>query len=324
MSESADYDPGPWTGHDFKDARKSYDSHVGRSYADATAAGKSDKDVLEPSLKTQSTAPLLICCDITGSMGEWPAVMFSKLPYLEHEGKTMYLGKDMEIAWLAVGDAYCDDYPLQARPFTKGTDLEKRLKELVIVGGGGGQTTESYELAGLYLARKVEMPKAVSPILIMIGDEAPYDFVNEDQARDIAKVKLQGRLSTKDLFEELKERYAVYLIRKPYQPTGDNSMSPIDKRIHAQWAELVGEDHIAYLPEAQRVVDVIFGILAKESGRIDEFRKELEDRQTKDQVKTVYKSLRTIHALPGASQKKLPGRSTMHKPGGGKKSGDLL
>ena len=33
--------------------------------------------------------------------------------------------------------------------------------------------------------------------------------------------------------------------------------------------ELVGEDHIAYLPEAKRVVDVIFGILAKESnGRV--------------------------------------------------------
>jgi hypothetical protein len=32
-------------------------------------------------------------------MGDWPATMFSKLPYLENEGKE-YLGEDFEICLL--------------------------------------------------------------------------------------------------------------------------------------------------------------------------------------------------------------------------------
>ncbi len=296
MSEAADYDPGPWRGHDFKDARKAYDKHVGRSYDDAVAVGKTKTDLLEPSLKTESTNPLSIICDVTGSMGEWPAVIFSKLPYLDIEGKE-YLGKDMEISFAAVGDAYSDRYPLQVRKYASGTDLEKRLKELVIEGNGGGQTCESYDLAALYYARKVEMPNAIKPITIFIGDEGLYDFVDSGQAQKIVGVSLEQKLSSRDVFEELKRKSAVYLIRKPYGNSASDS-DPTNMRIQAQWESYLGADHIAMLPEAGRVVDVIFGILAKETSRIDYFKDELTGRQTPKQVETVLKTLHAIHDLP--------------------------
>ena len=85
MTESGDYDPGPWRGHDFGSARRTYDVHVGRSYDDALSKRKSLEDVLPDKISTESTSPLVIACDVTGSMGEWPSVMFSKLPYLELE-----------------------------------------------------------------------------------------------------------------------------------------------------------------------------------------------------------------------------------------------
>lgn len=304
MSEAADYDPGPWRGHDFKDARRAYDAHVGRSYSDALTAGKTKTDLLEPSLRTESTNPLTIICDVTGSMGDWPATMFSKLPYLEIEGKE-YLGKDMEISFAAVGDAYSDNYPLQVRKFTSGKNLEKTLKELVIEGNGGGQQCESYDLAALYYARNVEMPNAVKPITIFIGDEGLYDFVNPDQAKTLMGISLEEKLSTKAVFEELKRKSAVYLISKPYGSGSGSDSDPTTRGIQAQWASYLGADHIAMLPEAARVVDVVFGILAKETGRIDYFRKELTERQKPDQVKTVLKTLHTIHDLPAKTVKKL-------------------
>ncbi len=307
MTEAGDYDPGYWKGHDFKSARGHYDRYAGRSYADAVSAGKDLADVLPVHLSSDSASPLTIVCDVTGSMGEWPAVMFSKLPYLELEGQE-YLGEDMEICFAAVGDAYAGDkYPLQARPFTKGLDLKAKLEELVIEGGGGGQTTENYELAALYFARNVSLPNAIRPILIFIGDEAPYDFVDRVHAKNYAHVNLEGRLATKEIFEELKRKYAVYLIRKPYDISGTNRVSSTDERIHRQWRELLGDDHIADLPDAGRVVDVIFGILASETGRIEYFKEELEGRQLPGQVKVVYKSLTSVHRLDkGGSQKKLP------------------
>ena len=310
MSESGDFDPGVWTGYDFGAARKSYDVHVGRSYDDAVSSGKSASELLEDRLKTNSESPLVIACDVTGSMGEWPAVIFSKLPYLELEGKE-YLGETMEISFAAVGDAYSDNYPLQVRKFAKGKDLEKRLKELVIEGNGGGQTSESYDLAALYYARNVDMPKAIKPIFIFIGDEGLYEHIDKAQAKEWARTDVEGRLSTPQVIKELQAKYSVYLVRKMYGSDSGDGMSGDNRRIGKQWEEYLGADHIAILPKADRVVDVIFGILAKETGRIDYFRKEITDRQTDAQVRTVMKSLHTIHELPNVSRKKLRGGSMM-------------
>lgn len=325
MSESGDYDPGPWRGYSFSSARKSYDVHAGRSYDDAKRKGKDPGKMVPKSLTTKSESPLVIACDVTGSMGEWPATIFSKLPYLDLEGQE-YLGKGMEISFAAIGDAYCDDYPLQVRPFVKGKGLEASLKELVVEGGGGGQTQESYDLGALYYARNVKMPNAIKPMFIFIGDEGLYDSVSPDQAKDWARTSVEGRMTSKAVLDELKKKFSVYLVRKPYNMSRRDGMSSTDERIHSQWAKYLGEDHIAILPEAGRVVDVIFGIMAKETSRVDYFKDELKGRQRPDQIRKVLKSLNTIHEIKGArSIRKLrSGMSITKRSGIGKKGKSLL
>ena len=311
MSESGDYSPGVWKGHNFDSARRSYASHAASSLSKAVDRGVKAKDLVPAQISTESKNPLVVITDQTGSMGAWPATMFSKLPYLEHEAKTEYMGEDVEISWGAIGDAHNgENYPLQVRPFAKGTDLAKKLKEIVIEGQGGGSTQESYELAALYYARNVEMPNAVRPLLIFIGDESPYDSVEKDQAEEYAHVKLAQRMKTREVFEELKQNFSVYFVQKPYgdEHLSDGPLTGTTKRVHKDWAALVGEDHIALLSDPGRVVDVIFGIMAREAGKIKYFKKEIEDRQKPDQVKTVYTALKTVHALPkGADSKHLLG-----------------
>jgi len=303
MSESGDYNPGVWAGHDFASARKTYDAHAGRSYDAAVTSGKATTDLIAKNVKTNSTAPVIIVVDETGSMGDWPATIFSKLPYLENEGKE-YLGEDFEICFMAVGDAYNnEDYPLQVRQFAKGIDLKDRIKELVIEGKGGGTKSETYELAALFANEKVEIPNAIKPIIIFIGDEKCYDTISPDHAKALLDITLEKTLTTKAVFKKLQDKYSVYLIRKSYGTSSGNTMSSDDITITNDWAKLIGEDHISNLPEAGRVVDVIFGILAKETGRIAYFENELEDRQLTDKdgkhkVDVVYKSLATIHKIP--------------------------
>lgn len=313
MSETADYSPGDWKGYDFGAARKAYDQHAGRAYDAAKQMNKKAQDMIPKSLKTDSKAPIVILCDGTGSMGDWPATIFSKLPYLDNEAKE-YLGPDYEISFAVTKDEQ-DDYPLQVKDFVKGRKMEDELKQFVIGGGSGPESAaEAYEMSALYYARNVEMPNAQHPILIYICDEFMHNTVNPTMAQ-MAHVNVDDRISSKKVFEELRQKFAVYAIRKPYPGC--------DKEIVAQWTEMLGDDHIAELPSADRVVDVIFGILAKETGKIDYFREEIEDRQRKDQVDTVYKSLKTIHALPkdaGAS----PGKSVFLNPTKGLKTKRLL
>jgi len=308
MSESSSYDPGDWKGHDFTAARAAYDVHVGRAYAEAKAENKRASDMVPVSLSTNSPAPLVVLCDVTGSMDDWPRTIFSKLPYLEHEAKE-YLGPDMEISFAATTDQD-DSYPLQVHPFTKGTDLAKELSQFVVGGGSGPESAhEAYELAAAYYAFNCEMPKAQHPILIFIADEHFHDSLEKSLAK-VAHVKLEERTTTKEIFEKLREKFAVYVIRKPYPGQ--------DKEIEEEWTSVLGDDHIAALPSADRVVDVIFGILAKETDKIDYFKDEIAGRQRPDQIATVYKSLKTIHALPG-QVKDSKGKSVYKSlPSGGK------
>jgi hypothetical protein len=252
-------------------------------------------------------------------MGAWPATIFSKLPYLDHEMKKEYFGDGAEICFAAVGDAFSDKYPLQAGEFSSGADMKKRLEALVIEGGGGGSGSESYELAALYFARNCEMPMAMrKPIFIMIGDEMPYDTISPDIGERYAHTASPKMITVQDVFRELADKYSVYYIRKPFGSERDGEVSPH----HKMWTSLVGDDRVVYLPEAERVVDVIFGIFAREAGKIDYFTKELTDRQRPDQVKVVMKSLATVHAA--MPPKKLgKGASTLHKPGTGTKTKPL-
>ena len=337
MSESGDYTPAPeWKGHDFKSAYAHYDVHAGRGYAAAKAKNVVAKDLVPEEITTQSTHPLIIRCDVTGSMGGWPAVIFSKLPYLDHEIRKEYLSEDAEVSFGAISDTG-DDYPLQIRPFAKGADMKANLEKLIVTRGGSGPDPycEAYAVQAIYDARNVKFPRAlIKPICIIIGDEMPYGMVSKEEAHDYAKVGIEeARLSASQIFKELMAVYSVYLILKPYgnESLSGDTLTGTTKTVYDCWEKILGAERIALLPGADRVVDVIFGILAKETGRIDYFRKELEARQLPDKngkqkVETVYRSLKTVHALPkpAGSSGRGSGHSKTSGIGGGKPTKPLV
>jgi hypothetical protein len=310
MSESADYTPAPhWGGYDFATARRAYaDNVVARGSVTPASIGLDPSSLVPEALKSEAEAPFVLVTDVTGSMGEWPTAIFSKLPYLEHEGKD-YLGEDMEICFAAIGDhTQGDKYPLQVRPFVKGTGLKEALEKLIHEKGGGGDSEESYELAACYFAENCETPNAVrKPLMIFIGDEGIHSVLTADDATRWCKASVK-RATPKELFARLRQKFEVYIIRKPYNCDAQNS-SPANDKIQNQWEELLGADHVVSLPEPQRVVDVIFGILGEFTGRYDDFVKELRERQGKDKdgdhkINVVLKSLRSLHEKK--SLKKLP------------------
>ncbi len=332
MSESGDYTSASWSsGHSFSKARSAYaDEVVSRSYGKAISAGKSALDLVEASLVSDAKRSLILAVDHTGSMGERTGIIFAKYPYLIHEVQTEYLGADTDICLVAVGDAEGDTYPLEVRPLVKTKkDLEKELKALVIEGGGGEGGTESYELACLYFCRNATFPKALhKPIMIITGDEGPKDQVTPDQAKMYAHIHLEKSISAKDIFKELLEKYEVYYILNPYGSSGAMVRERLDvssQAYYRKWCSLLGDDRVVILPDPDRVVDVIFGILAKVTDKIEYFKEEIEDRQKPEQVATVYKALHTIHALPAPTSKpKKVGDSKLRSTSTGPKSKPLM
>jgi hypothetical protein len=311
MSESGDYEPAAWAPKgSFTQARQAYNQNAGRDYQKAVAAGNTASKLLPDFVETNCSHPLIVDTDFTGSMEGWDSVMASKYPYMDNEIRNEYLAKDTEISFGAHCDT-SDDYPLQVRPFANGKDLLKKMDELVHASGGGGSgdMQEAHPLAWLYRTRNTRMPRTViKPPYIMITDEMPCDMISPEIAEAQAKVIIDKHMSREEIFKEVMAIYSPYLILKPYssERISGERLPSSTKRVFDCWAELIGPDRIAILPEAERVVDVIFGILARETGKIDYFKKEIEDRQTAKQVDTVYKALKTVHRLPKPEDKKPP------------------
>jgi hypothetical protein len=316
MAESGDYTPAPWAAaHDFASVKRDYaDRVVARGAVDPVSIGLSPNDIVPESLISNAEAPLIIGLDTTGSMGTWPATICSKVPYLEHEGKD-YLGQDLEVSFFSIGDhTNHEKYPLQVRPFVKGAELKDSIEKIIHERGGGGDSEESYELGGLYYARNCECPNAIrKPLMIFIGDEGIHSVLTESDASTYCKTSIKGRLTPPEIFAELRQKFEVYIIRKPYNCSA-NSSSPANDKIQQQWESLLGADHVVSLPEPERVVDVIFGILGIYTGRYDDFVKELQERQGKDKdgahkINVVLNSLKSARdpKAPAASLKKLAG-----------------
>src|SRR5262245_12095704 len=136
--------------------------------------------------------------DVTGSMQTVPRILQANLPrlmgllirkgYLEHP----------QILIGAIGDATCDEAPLQIGQFESGIEIEEDLGKLYLEGGGGGQTTESYELAMYFMARHTALDclekRNQRGYLFVIGDEMPYAKVKRREVASIIGDKLQADL----------------------------------------------------------------------------------------------------------------------------------
>ena len=175
---------------------------------------------------------------------------------------------------------------------------------------------ESYELAAGYFRHGVTVARnCEKPILVFIGDESPYPNLLASQLERFG-ISTENQ-SVEQLFKELCEIYEVFLIHKPYSSHG------VTELVREDWKKILPEEHILPLSEPERVVDVLFGILAGVTAKVDYFHDELVSRQTPEQVSTVMCSLKPFFdKLKGTVSSE--GKSTFHKLPTGTKSKPLL
>lgn len=332
-------------GYSYSQARSSYDdnsrtyasakvsksSGASRSYTPSRASsssksttgtsGKSNiPDAVSKNLKTNTSYPLVVAVDVTGSMSEWPKIVFEKLPLLHKEADRYFPGT--EISFCAVGDGHSDSYPLQVCEFGKGPTLDDYIKSLYPEGNGGGQSCESYDLAAYFYLKHCEIPKAKKPILIFTGDEGIYQLMNKDLVKKYIGDDLSEKVSAKEIFGQLCQKFDTYIIRKEYT-CGYGSE---EDKIHKQWQEYLGsKEKVIKLDDPRRIVDCMIGIIAGAAGNFDDYTQRLSQRQTPGQVSQVMNSLKYVSQKADANKqlannavslKKLPYVSTSKKSNG--------
>jgi hypothetical protein len=163
-----------------------------------------------------NSVPIAVIFDETGSMGGIPKVLQKKLNELF--GMLLRKGyvEHPQVLYGAVGDAYSDRVPLQIGQFESDNRSDEDLEKIFLEGNGGGQRTESYDLAMYYMARHTVTDawekRGKRGYLFLIGDESYYPNVNARQVREIIGDDLAEPLSTEALMRELQEKWDVYFI----------------------------------------------------------------------------------------------------------------
>src|SRR3954447_10639621 len=183
---------------DFYNAREAHRAETGASafaYTDALksvpAGSRKTHNKMNPlgvnfresrdSASHPTSKAIAVLFDVTGSMGTIPVVLQKKLSNLMNMLIRKGYVEHPQIMFGGIGDATCDRAPLQMGQFESGIEMDDDLGRMYLEGGGGGQNTESYELAAYFMARHTAMDcfekRGEKGYLFIIGDEQYYPRV---------------------------------------------------------------------------------------------------------------------------------------------------
>lgn len=256
----------------------------GRTYLKRQAPNQ-DLTTPKKTIFSLSANPIVVAVDVTGSMQHWPAEIFDRLPLL-YQTLSQYR-EDVEVSFVAIGDATSDKFPLQVTDFRKGIGLEEALNAIYGEGGGGGSSQESYELLAYSLLYKARVPEAARPFLILYGDEGFYDKVQPGLVRALFGDDLREPIDSRQLWKAVAESWNVYHLRKSYGGQQDET-------IRAQWEDVLGAERVIKLDHESRAVDLALGLIARSWGHFDDFEKNMSARQDAATVATLADKLKRI------------------------------
>ena len=168
------------------------------------------------------TLAIGVAFDVTGSMRSRPREFVQKLPELMEALVKKGFVQHPQILFGAIGDATCDDVPIQVGQFESGNEMDSALTKMHLEGGGGGHITESYELMMYYLARHTEMDclnkRGKKGYLFLIGDEIPYAKVSKAAVKKHIGDELEADVPTTKVLDELRQKFEVFWL----MPGGTN------------------------------------------------------------------------------------------------------
>lgn len=192
--------------------------------------------------------------DVTGSMGMLPEIFQKKLGELN--GLVVRKGwvEHPQFLFGGIGDATCDRVPLQIGQFESDNRMDENLEKIVLEAGGGGQKTESYELAAYFMARHTDIDcwnkRRHKGYLFIIGDEMVYPKVKAAEVRSIIGDVLQENISTSEIFDEVKKRFETFFILPTAASHGG------DSEVLASWKKLLGQN-VLELEDPEAVCETI-------------------------------------------------------------------
>ena len=151
--------------------------------------------------------------------------------------------RDPHILFGAIGDATCDRVPLQVGQFESDNRMDDDLGRMVLEGGGGGQMTESYELAMYFMARHTSIDcfekrgRRGVPVHHRRRDAVPPGEAAPRSRRII------GEELTEDIPTEVDPGRAAAPVPRLLHPAGRSAHAG-NRDVVDRWRDLLGQNMI--------------------------------------------------------------------------------
>lgn len=235
------------------------------------AGAHADKNIREAldSIEHPTTLAIAVLFDVTGSMAMYPEELAKKLPDLLGLLQQRGYVEHPQIMFGAIGDATCDRVPLQMAQFESDNRMDAHLEKIFLENGGGGQNTESYELALYFLARHTYIDcweqRQQKGFAFIIGDESPYPAVNgaEVRAHIDEGINPQESITFEDILTEASKTWDINYV----QPSGAYNAS--DTGTIKRWKDALGEDHFLTFDKADEICETIGIAIATQTAVAD-------------------------------------------------------
>lgn len=212
------------------------------------------------------STPIAVLFDVTGSMGQVPKIMQRKLGKLHGLLQRKGYVADPQILFGGIGDADSDRVPLQIGQFESDNRMDEQLRTIFLEGGGGGQKSESYELAAYFMARHVVTDawrkRGRKGYLFIIGDELNKPRLEAKHIRRVIGDDVRQDIDPASVYRELARKWNVYFVL-PNQSAYFN-----DPQIGEHWQGLLGQSFLK-LDDPGAVCELIAATIGMEERIVD-------------------------------------------------------
>ncbi|WET82818.1 hypothetical protein P3102_17220 [Amycolatopsis sp. QT-25] len=212
------------------------------------------------------STPIAVLFDVTGSMRRVPRIMQGKLGKLHGLLKRRGYLADPQVLFGAIGDADSDRVPLQIGQFESDNRMDEQLRTIFLEGGGGGQKSESYELAAYFMARHVVTDawqnRGRKGYLFIIGDELNKPVLEARHLRHVIGDDVREDIDPASVYRELARKWHVYFVLP------NQSSYYHDPEIGEHWSGLLGQNFLK-LDDPGAVCELIAATIGLEERVVD-------------------------------------------------------
>jgi len=250
------------------------------------------KQYKETNMISTSRHPIVFALDVSGSMSDWPQIIYDKMPMFYGQIMMQKYLSDPSISFCAIAD-YDDSVVMQCSKFAKASDIDEQITKISLGGGGGPENRcEAYELPGYFYNYKVDFENCELPFFFLTCDEEYHRQISKSYIeRDLGVTVEMDTVIGKKVFQDLMKRYNVFIIKKPYSDSG------LEANELNQWIEAVGKERVLVIENPKASIDLILGAIAVTNGfTIEQYIADMTTRgQTADRIEQVSKSLHVYY-----------------------------